>query len=77
MLPTRPLYYLYIIFDEDSGQFSIGTTTDLNQHLKSTPGHPRQIRVYSEAFETISEAEQRASTIGSWDAETMLKALER
>ena len=71
------MYFVYIILDEQSGQFSVGMTADLDRHLRSIPGYPGQIRVYSEALQTRSEAKQREAMISAWDHQTMLKALEQ
>jgi putative endonuclease len=78
-------YSLYILQSTISGKYYIGTTGDLDDGLKrhnagrskaTASGRPWDL-VYSEAYETRSEAVQRERQLKNWKSHTNLERLVR
>ncbi|MBS1727587.1 MAG: GIY-YIG nuclease family protein [Armatimonadetes bacterium] len=77
------VYFMYILQSESSGRFYVGHTDDLDQHLEfhnTGQSHYTARRgpwklVYSEPFETCSEAMNRETEIKRWKSATLIRKL--
>jgi putative endonuclease len=77
---ARKMYYLYILKNEETDRYYIGSTTNIERRLKQhLAGHTRTSRilgtntlVYKETFNTISEARGREKKLKSYKAKNIL-----
>ena len=78
------MFYMYILQSEKNGYFYIGSTKEisvrLSQHNSGMTISTRNRRpwklIYSETFDTLSEARKREQQIKSWKSPTyMIKML--
>jgi putative endonuclease len=68
------MFYTYVLRSEISGRFYIGSCGDIDERLTyhnsgraiSTKAHKPWKLVYSEGFESLSEARKRELKIKSW-----------
>lgn len=73
--PTkRKMFYLYILKSQKNGSYYIGSCKDINKRLnlhnkslvKSTKRYIPWTLIYSEEYNTLSEARKREIQIKSW-----------
>jgi putative endonuclease len=78
-----PVYYLYILQSESTGRFYVGQTQDVPSRLayhnanysKSLKNRGPWRLIYTEPFQTRSEAMTRESQIKSWKDRRMIEKL--
>ena len=78
------MYYVYTFQCEALDRFDVGVADDLDQRIRehslmlaeSSGSPPPPVRVYSEAYATRAEAEERELRVKAWDRAVMIEALD-
>ena len=77
------MFHLYILKSEKTSRYYVGSTADLNDRLrrhnsgysKATKGGVPWMLVYSEEFQTKSQAYQRELEIKAWKSRVLIEDL--
>ena len=83
MYQISRMYYIYILKSEKNGRYCIGCCEDLtrrmSQHnkgfVRSTEPYLPWKLIYTEAFDTLSEARKRETQIKSWKKRSAIEKL--
>jgi putative endonuclease len=78
------MYFLYVLYSTAAGRYYLGTTNDVSRRLAqhnaggnlSTKGFRPWILVYTQSFDTLTDARRREREIKSWTSPSyMARAL--
>jgi len=77
------MFYLYILFSEKINSYYVGVSSNveerLSRHLSNHKGYTAKVKdwiiVYTESFETKTEALKREKQIKNWKSKTMIEKL--
>lgn len=77
------MFYTYILQSEKNGRYYVGSCNDVNERLKrhnngsvlSTKGYLPWKVIYTETYQTLSEARKREYQIKSWKKRSAIESL--
>jgi len=77
------MFYLYILFSEKINCYYVGVSSNveerLSRHLSNHKGYTSKVKdwiiVYTESFETKTEALKREKQIKNWKSKAMIEKL--
>ena len=77
------MFYLYILFSEKINSYYVGVSSNveerLSRHLSNHKGYTAKVKdwiiVYTESFETKTEALKREKQIKNWKSKAMIEKL--
>jgi len=77
------MFYLYILFSEKINSYYVGVSSNIQErlslHLSNHNGYTAKVKdwiiVYTESFETNTEALKREKQIKNWKSKTMIEKL--